>query len=123
MAYHRAKKHFGQHFLHDQYVIDQIVTIFDPKPDEKIIEIGPGKGALTIPLLQKHHELDVIEIDRELASAISDKCKNVGSLKVHCVDVLNFDFCQFDNKRVRVIGNLPYNISTPVIFHLLKNHH
>jgi 16S rRNA (adenine1518-N6/adenine1519-N6)-dimethyltransferase len=123
MAYYQVRKRFGQHFLRDQNIIERIITTFDPKPGEKIIEIGPGKGALTIPLLHQHHELDVVEVDRDLAKAINEKCKDLGSLKVHCVDALDFDFCQFDNKRLRIIGNLPYNISTPILFHLLKYGH
>ena len=116
----KPRKRFSQHFLHDQNVIERILTTFNPKPGEKIIEIGPGKGALTIPLLQQQHELEVVEVDRDLAKAISEKCKDLGSLKVHCADALDFDFCQFKNKRLRIIGNLPYNISTPLLFHLLK---
>jgi len=122
MAY-QSRKRFGQHFLHDQNVIEHIVTAFDPKPGEKIIEIGPGKGALTIPLLKQQQELDVVEVDRDLAKAINEKCKDIGLLKVHCIDVLDFDFCQFENKRLRIIGNLPYNISTPILFHLLNYGH
>ena len=120
MARHRPRKHFGQHFLHDQYVIEQIIDAFNPQPGQQIIEIGPGEGALTFPLLQCHGELHVIEIDRDLANEISKQGKDLGVLHVHCHDALNFDFCQVSENHLRIIGNLPYNISTPLIFHLLE---
>lgn len=123
MGLHRAKKRFGQHFLEDKNVINRIITIFSPEKGQKIIEIGPGTGALTIPLLNQLHELDVIEIDKDLAQSIITKYKKIGKINVHCVDVLDFDFCQFTSNQLRIIGNLPYNISTPVIFHLLKYKH
>lgn len=123
MGHQRAKKRFGQHFLHDKNIIDKIITAFSPEKGQKIIEIGPGKGALTIPLLQHQIELDVIEIDKDLVQSIINKCEKTGKINVHCVDVLKFDFCQFTNNKLRIVGNLPYNISTPIIFHLLKYKH
>ena len=123
MGHQRAKKRFGQHFLQDTNVIDRIITTFSPEKGQKIIEIGPGKGALTIPLLRQQIELDVIEIDKELAQSIINKCNKIGKINMHCVDVLRLDFGKFSNNKLRIIGNLPYNISTPILFHLLKFKH
>ncbi len=119
MAGHRPRKRFGQHFLHDQNIIERILTFLDPETDQTIIEIGPGKGALTIPLLQHYGTLHVIELDRDLARTITEKCKGLGILHVHCLDALKYDFSQLGDN-CKIIGNLPYNISTPMIFHLLE---
>ena len=118
MDYHRPRKRFGQHFLHDQNVINQIITAIRPQAQQTIFEIGPGRGALTIPLLQQAGELHVVELDRDLAKTISGRCQGLGTLHMHCADALEFDFHQSTGP-VRVVGNLPYNISTPLIFHLL----
>jgi len=120
MPAHKQRKRFGQHFLHDQNIIDRIINSIQPEPGQSIVEIGPGRGALTLPLLNCTGELHVVEFDRELAQIITDQCKNIGTLHMHCADALEFDFCSLANKQIRVIGNLPYYISTPLIFHLLE---
>lgn len=115
-----ARKRFGQNFLQDGQVIAHIISAFAPKPDDQCVEIGPGLGALTFPLLKKIHHLEAIEIDRDLIAILMQKSAEFGDLKIHQGDVLKFDFhtLQKDQKKLRVIGNLPYNISTPLIFHL-----
>jgi 16S rRNA (adenine1518-N6/adenine1519-N6)-dimethyltransferase len=120
MPAHQPRKRFGQHFLHDQNIIERIINAFNPEPGQSIVEIGPGQGALTLPLLNRIGELHVVEFDRDLAKMISCLCKNIGKLHMHCTDALELDFCKLAGQRIRVIGNLPYNISTPFIFHLLK---
>ncbi len=121
MAEHRARKRFGQHFLHDQNIIQRIITAINPQRDQTIIEIGPGKGALTIPLLEHLDILHVLEVDRDLAQALAKKYEGEEKIIIHCLDALTYDFKELDNQHLRIIGNLPYNISTPLIFHLLKN--
>lgn len=123
MAEHRAKKRFGQHFLHDQNIIHRIITAIDPKRHQTIIEIGPGKGALTFPLLEHLDTLHVLELDRDLAQALSKKYAAKKNIVVHCVDALSYDFREISNQHLHIVGNLPYNISTPLIFHLLRYHH
>lgn len=123
MAEHRARKRFGQHFLHDQNVIQRIVTAINPKQDQTIIEIGPGKGALTFPLLEHVNQLHVIELDRDLAQALSNKYEANNKIIVHCLDALTYDFKEIGCQHLRIVGNLPYNISTPLIFHLLEHNH
>ena len=115
----RARRRFGQHFLHDPKVIERIVATIDPRPDQALIEIGPGRGALTAPLLQRAGELTAIEIDRDLAGAL--QARFGAPLKLIVADVLDVDFTTLraDRKPLRVIGNLPYNISTPLLFYLL----
>jgi 16S rRNA (adenine1518-N6/adenine1519-N6)-dimethyltransferase len=115
-----ARKRFGQHFLHDPTVIERIVDAIDPQPGEALIEIGPGRGALTAPLLQRVGTLTAIEIDRDLAADLRHKFGAALTLIVG--DVLDVDFTTLrpDRKPQRVIGNLPYNISTPLLFHLLS---
>ncbi|MGA2655540.1 MAG: 16S rRNA (adenine(1518)-N(6)/adenine(1519)-N(6))-dimethyltransferase RsmA [Gammaproteobacteria bacterium] len=117
----QARKRFGQNFLKDDYIISQIIACFAPRPDDHCVEIGPGLGALTIPLLKKIKHLDAIELDRDIIPILLEKSKAVGELNIHQADVLNFDFHTLIKKheKLRVIGNLPYNISTPLIFHLL----
>lgn len=118
----RAKKHLGQNFLQDKRVIHAIIAAIDPKPEQTIIEIGPGLGALTRELLAITHALHVIEIDADLIPLLIPHCQGLGELLVHQADVLTVDFNQFyhNEKKLRIVGNLPYNISTPVLFHLLK---
>ncbi len=118
---HRPRKRFGQHFLHDPHVIRRIIEALDPRPGYRIIEIGPGRGALTGPLLETPglENLEVIEIDRDLAGELEQRYLAAGRLTVHCMDVLRFDFRAGDNRPIRLLGNLPYNISTPLLFHLL----
>lgn len=118
----RARKRFGQHFLHDRQVVERIIAHFGPRPGERIVEIGPGHGALTGALLDACGRLDVIELDRDLVSALPGRHLDLGELVVHSADALHFDFLQLaaGGAPLRIIGNLPYNISTPLIFHLLE---
>ncbi|RMG35581.1 MAG: 16S rRNA (adenine(1518)-N(6)/adenine(1519)-N(6))-dimethyltransferase RsmA [Gammaproteobacteria bacterium] len=119
--HHRPKKRFGQNFLHDPVVIGKIVKVIAAKPGDHLVEIGPGQAALTIPLLQAVGEMDAIEIDRDLAPLIQDACAPHGILHLHNVDALTFDIHELrrDQRPLRIVGNLPYNISTPILFHLL----
>jgi 16S rRNA (adenine1518-N6/adenine1519-N6)-dimethyltransferase len=115
---HQPRKRFGQHFLTDTGVLAAIVNAIDPKPGQALIEIGPGLGALTQPLLEHCERLTVIELDRDLAARLR---KNT-ALEVIEADVLKVDFKAIAaqrGKKLRVVGNLPYNISTPILFHLL----
>jgi 16S rRNA (adenine1518-N6/adenine1519-N6)-dimethyltransferase len=117
---HRARKRFGQHFLHDPGVIGRIVDAFAPRPGEIVVEIGPGLGALTRPLLERVPRLQVVEFDRDLVARLR-RDYPPERLTVHEADALEFDFCRLaePGTRLRLIGNLPYNISTPLLFHLL----
>jgi 16S rRNA (adenine1518-N6/adenine1519-N6)-dimethyltransferase len=111
---HRPRKRFGQHFLHDPGVIRKIVEAIAPAAEDFIVEIGPGQGVLTLPLAERVRQLEVIEIDRDLAAALPGD-----RIKVHVADALEFDFGVFP-QGVRIVGNLPYNISTPLLFHLAR---
>ena len=111
-----AKKRFGQHFLTDRHYIDRIVTAIAPKTPDVMIEIGPGPGALTAPLIDKLDHLHAVEIDRDLAAALRERFA-AGKFTLHETDVLKFDFAVL-GPRFRCVGNLPYNISTPFLFHL-----
>lgn len=115
------RKRFGQHFLRDHTVISHIIDAFDPKPGEQVVEIGAGLGALTTELLPRIGRLEVVELDRDLIPLLSEHCKNLGELIVHQGDALRFDFSKLTTKpaSLRIIGNLPYNITTPLLFHLL----
>jgi 16S rRNA (adenine1518-N6/adenine1519-N6)-dimethyltransferase len=116
---HRPRKRFGQHFLVDESVIAAIVQAVAPEPGEMVIEIGPGLGAITRPLLQRCGAMTVIELDRDLAARL----RRVPGLEVLEADVLRVDFAALaashGDARLRIVGNLPYNISTPILFHLL----
>jgi 16S rRNA (adenine1518-N6/adenine1519-N6)-dimethyltransferase len=117
---HTARKRFGQHFLTDGSVIDAIVDAIDPKPGEALVEIGPGLGAMTDPLIARCGRLTVIELDRDLAQRFRQRSE----LEVIEADVLKVDFDALASQRgerLRVVGNLPYNISTPILFHLLDS--
>jgi len=117
-----ARKRFGQNFLHDQGVIRRIVQSVAPQPGERVVEIGPGRGAITRPLLAACERLDAVEIDRDLIALLREPGADLDGLTVHEGDVLRFDFRALARERggrLRVVGNLPYNISTPLIFHLL----
>ncbi|VFP79526.1 16S rRNA (adenine(1518)-N(6)/adenine(1519)-N(6))-dimethyltransferase RsmA [Candidatus Erwinia haradaeae] len=121
---HYVRKRFGQHFLHDQYVIDSIINAINPKNDEIIIEIGPGLGALTKKIGKLLNHLSVIEIDHDLSLRLKNNSSLHKKLCIFQQDVLTFDFSWFSNQKkqlLRVFGNPPYNISTPLIFHLF--HH
>jgi 16S rRNA (adenine1518-N6/adenine1519-N6)-dimethyltransferase len=118
---HRARKRFGQHFLHDASVVARIVRAIGAKPGERVVEIGPGLGALTGELLSSCEKLDVIELDRDLAAKLTAQYEGDARLVVHSGDALRFDFRRLaaPGERLRVVGNLPYNVSTPLLFHLL----
>ncbi len=117
---HHAKKRFGQNFLHDQNVIKKIINAINPITGEHIVEIGPGQSALTKPLLNYDIKLDVIEIDRELVQLLKTTFPSQSNLTIHENDALNIDYSTFSDKPIKVIGNLPYNISTALLFHLIK---
>ncbi len=114
------RKRFGQHFLHDAGVIRRIVEVIQPGTGAPLVEIGPGRGALTRALLARGGKLTVIEVDRDLAAQLTQELGSAGLLKVIAADALEFDFHSF-GMPVRVFGNLPYNISTPLLFHLLDH--
>ena len=117
---HRARKRFGQNFLHDERVVERIVGALAPARDDRLVEIGPGLGALTGPLLARVDRLDVVELDRDLAAALPGRLDHPSNLVVHQADALRFDFRALAGDGAqRLIGNLPYNISTPLLFHLL----
>ncbi len=122
---HKARKRFGQNFLHDKGVIQRIVKNINPRSDDRMVEIGPGEGALTEQVLERIQQLDVIELDRDLIPLLKIKFASHAGLSIHQADALKFDFCQLqhDRKKLRIIGNLPYNISTPLLFHLFENSH
>jgi len=121
---HRARKRFGQNFLQDDGIIYSIVALINPGPDMHVIEIGPGLGALTIPLLRNLDQLDLLEIDRDLVAYWNQK--NLNGLKVIEGDALKFDFLEWAQNHpakkgfCKVVGNLPYNISSPLLFHLVS---
>jgi 16S rRNA (adenine1518-N6/adenine1519-N6)-dimethyltransferase len=116
------RKRFGQHFLHDAGVIRRIVAAIDPHIGERLVEIGPGRGALTWPLLQKAATLTVVELDRDLVAHLQADPRGAGKLQVIGADALQYDFLSLrgSGATLRVVGNLPYNISTPLLFHLLE---
>ncbi|MDH3326765.1 MAG: 16S rRNA (adenine(1518)-N(6)/adenine(1519)-N(6))-dimethyltransferase RsmA, partial [Gammaproteobacteria bacterium] len=117
---HTPRKRFGQNFLHDAGIIHQIVFAISPQPNENIVEIGPGKGALTGPILEQTGEINVVELDRDLIPILQENLNGKGKLTVHSADALKFDFSELSEQKrdLRIIGNLPYNISTPLLFHL-----
>lgn len=118
---HQARKRFGQNFLHDPGVIERIVRSINPKADDAIVEIGPGLGAITEEILAVNPALQVVELDRDLIPVLRTKFFNYPDFRIHEADALKFDFRQLvSDKPLRIIGNLPYNISTPLIFHLLS---
>jgi 16S rRNA (adenine1518-N6/adenine1519-N6)-dimethyltransferase len=117
---HKARKRFGQNFLQDSQIIHQIIMAIDPIATEHLVEIGPGQGAITEPLLDAQCELDVVELDRDLVEQLTSSFSHIDRFTLHSADALTFDFAALDHgKPLRVIGNLPYNISTPLLFHLL----
>jgi 16S rRNA (adenine1518-N6/adenine1519-N6)-dimethyltransferase len=119
-----ARKRFGQHFLHDRSVLDRIVRELDPGADDALVEIGPGRGALTEKLIGQGRSLDAVEIDRDLAAALRTRWGSQPGFNLHEADALDYDFAALaaTRGRLRVIGNLPYNISTPLLFHLAAAH-
>ena len=127
MSSHIPRKRFGQNFLQDRAIIHDIVRAIHPSQNDLMVEIGPGLGALTIPLMQYVQPLHVVEIDRELVQRLQANFSNE-ALIIHEADVLQFDFAKLvqsaddPSQRLRIVGNLPYNISTPLLFHLLSFH-
>jgi 16S rRNA (adenine1518-N6/adenine1519-N6)-dimethyltransferase len=117
-----AKKRYGQHFLHDPGTIDRIARAIDPRPGERIVEIGPGRGAITAPVLERAGAIDVVEIDPDVVPFLEERCAGLGHLRVHLADALEFDFraLRGDGPPLRLIGNLPYNVSTPLLFHFVE---
>ena len=114
----KTRRRFGQHFLHDPGVLKRIVEAIDPAPGDAFVEIGPGEGALTRPLLERLRHLTAIEIDRDLAARLGREF-SPQRLSVVCANALDFDFSAFPSG-LRIVGNLPYNISTPLLFHLAR---
>ncbi|MFO7603739.1 MAG: 16S rRNA (adenine(1518)-N(6)/adenine(1519)-N(6))-dimethyltransferase RsmA [Gammaproteobacteria bacterium] len=121
MSSHTPRKRFGQNFLHDHSVIARIVQAINPQPGQHLVEIGPGQGALTEPLLAALGQLDAIELDRDLIGLLTTKFAARG-LRLHAMDALKADFCALAEagEHLRIVGNLPYNISTPLLFHLFE---
>jgi len=121
---HRARKRFGQHFLHDRSVIERILRAIDPRPGESLLEIGPGRGALSYPLLQRCKSLTAIELDRDLIPILEKNARGLGQLEIINADILEFELASIAaGRKIRLLGNLPYNISTPLMFHLLESAH
>ncbi len=123
MSDHRPRKRFGQNFLQDPHVVAKIVHAIAPRPDDHLVEIGPGLGALTEALLPQVEAMDAVELDRDLVPKLAQRCGSLGQLQIHSADALKFDFTSLaaDGRPLRIIGNLPYNISTPLMFYLLKS--
>ena len=119
MSQHRARKRFGQHFLTDPGVIDAIVTSIAPRVDEIVVEIGPGQGAITRSLAARAGTLHAIELDRDLAARLRNEFGVASNVTIHEADALKFDFTEL-GQSLRIVGNLPYNISTPLLFHLIN---
>ncbi len=121
------KKNLGQHFLTDRHYIEQIVFAVNPRPGDRLVEIGPGQGAITFPLLRLHGELTVIEFDRDLITPLSEAAHGLGELRIIHKDVLSVDFSKLaaddghSRPQLRLVGNLPYNISSPILFHALEH--
>ncbi|HHW4678143.1 MAG TPA: 16S rRNA (adenine(1518)-N(6)/adenine(1519)-N(6))-dimethyltransferase RsmA [Xylella sp.] len=119
-----AKKALGQHFLVDRYYIDRIVNAINPKPNDHMVEIGPGQGAITLPLLKRSGALTAIELDRDLIAPLTAAAVPIGTLTIIHSDVLAVNFSILDkerNNKLRLVGNLPYNISSPILFHVLQH--
>ena len=119
MTAHRPRKRFGQHFLTDPGIIEAIVRSIAPTQTDVVVEIGPGKGAITAPLLARTGTLHAIELDRDLAASLRIRFADEAKLCLHEADALRFDFSSLGDS-LRIVGNLPYNISTPLLFHLLR---
>ncbi len=117
---HRARKRFGQHFLADPAVVDAILNSIHATKDDIVVEIGPGQGVLTDRLARQAGHLHAIELDRDLAETLRQRFGHNDAVTIHEADALSFDFSAL-GEHLRVVGNLPYNISTPLLFHLLKH--
>ncbi|MGK0441714.1 MAG: 16S rRNA (adenine1518-N6/adenine1519-N6)-dimethyltransferase [Pseudohongiellaceae bacterium] len=125
MTEHRARKRFGQNFLTDYGIIHRIARSIKPSIKDHLVEIGPGQGALTDELLAPGAHLDAIELDRDLLPILQQRFADIEHFHLHQGDALAFDFAslQKTDEQLRIVGNLPYNISTPLIFHLLSHQH
>ncbi|MCR4301697.1 MAG: 16S rRNA (adenine(1518)-N(6)/adenine(1519)-N(6))-dimethyltransferase RsmA [Sulfuricaulis sp.] len=121
MKAQRARKRFGQHFLRDRHVIGQIIGAMALHDSDHVVEIGPGQGALTRELAARLPDFEAVELDRDLVSHLQSEIPS-GKMTLHQADALKFDFCRLikSNQKLRLVGNLPYNISTPLLFHLLE---
>ena len=118
----QAKKSLGQHFLHDRSVVERIILALDPRPGDRVVEIGPGQGALTFPLLDRHGRLTAIEFDRDLLAPLTVRARAHGELELVHADVLDVDFTALaGGTPLRLVGNLPYNLSSPILFHALDH--
>ncbi len=118
---HRPRKRFGQHFLHDRNIVRKLLAAIRPEPGQSLLEIGPGQGALTLPLLEQCGELTAIELDRDLIDELQRRAESIGRLHLIQADILKVDLSELPlSPPLRVVGNLPYNISTPLMFHLLQ---
>lgn len=120
MRSHRARKRFGQHFLVDPGVVDAILAAIAPRPENTLLEIGPGTGALTEALARRAGRLHLVELDRDLAAMQRQRWQDEERVTVHEADALAFDYSALETP-LRVVGNLPYNVSTPLLFHLLEH--
>ena len=119
---HVPRKRFGQNFLHDPGILRRIVELISPRPGQRLVEIGPGEGALTLPLLRAAGALTAIELDRDLIEPLKEKARGAGALTVISADALSVDFSALaQGTPLRLVGNLPYNISTPILFHCLEH--
>jgi len=120
---HKARKRFGQNFLHDDSIISDLLGHLQISENQHWVEIGPGLGALTAPLLAENIQLDVVELDRDLVELLQKRFGHNPNISIHSADALKFDFAQLTQnaEKLRIIGNLPYNISTPLLFHLLES--
>ena len=117
-----AKKQLGQHFLADAHYVEKIVLAVNPRPGDRLVEIGPGQGAITFPLLRRHPQLTVIEFDRDLIAPLTAAAAPLGELTIVHRDVLQVDFTELAaGSQIRLVGNLPYNISSPILFHALEH--
>ena len=120
---HQARKRFGQNFLSDNFYISRIVDAISAQQNDHLVEIGPGLGAITEHLVKQAGRLDVVELDRDLIPRLKDKFESYDNFQIHQSDALKFDFTKLNttpDNQLRIVGNLPYNISTPLIFHLLQ---
>lgn len=116
------KKSLGQHFLHERGVVDRIIHALDPKPGDRLVEIGPGQGAMTFPLLDRHGTLTAIEFDRDLLQPLAAAARAHGELTLVHANVLDVDFTALAaGTPIRLVGNLPYNLSSPILFHALDH--
>ena len=119
---HQPKKSLGQNFLHERVYIERLVQAVDPRPGDRLVEIGPGQGAITLPLLRRHGALTVIEFDRDLVGPLAAMAEGVGELTIVHRDVLSVDFTALAaGTPFKLCGNLPYNISSPILFHALDH--